>query len=367
MKSWAAIIGCVLGLVACTRYIPPHDGDGGRAIDLTLRIDRGVDAADASVVADGASDIAPTDAERPDAVNDTPAPDLQAGVVIPSSFFAEWTTPNTIRWGWEVAGQETDFLNYELVVAESAADALARTGTARVITKREAPELAFFVLPGTSDAVVATTSYQLTPDKEYFAQLVVYDIHGGVAQSAVASGRTLAEPQNELFFFADSVVAGDYTIPDTLVADAVNPYAGTHCLRYDADICFAPGNCFENLRVQGNVRDMSFVDDAIFGRMLAELTISLDKSEPSYWSELRLLVGDKANTSQLYGVSRITIAADAQYHLIQVPLAALHPFSDESKPALSVTTLREGVFELGIGGQWSEGALVRIDQLRLRW
>jgi hypothetical protein len=34
---------------------------------------------------------------------------------------------------------------------------------------------------------------------------------------------------------------------------------------------------------------------------------------------------------------------------------------------LDLATLRDGVYELGIGGQWESGATVRIDQMRLRW
>lgn len=357
-------MGVVLSLVACTRYTTPDMSDGGGVIDLHLLRDFSVDAPDALVV--DAGDGPAGDLVLPD----SPAADLLAGVVVPTALSAKWTTPNSVRWKWEVVGPEAEFLAYELVVAENAEDVLSRAGTARVITKQQAPELGVFRLPNTGgpDPVVETSSYGLVADKEYFAQLTVHDMHGGVAMSPLASGRTMFEPSQELVFFADRVVTGDTAIPVEMTLDSTSPYAGTDCLLFDGTECDDPPACYEALRVQGPTRDMSFVDGPIFARMIAEIAVAHDGSVPSYWSEMRILIDNKPTTpSLIYATSPITLPADARYTLVQVPLNVMYPWGNEDQPPLDLTTLHQGLFELGFGGQWGEGAMVRVDQLRLRW
>ncbi len=275
-----------------------------------------------------------------------------------SDLRAEWTTPHGIRWRWWRTGDAADFVAYELVLGATERDVTSRSASARVVGARENPELGVFTLPNTGgmDPVVATLVDGLAPSTHYFAQLVVTHADGTRTATRVAEADTSALPTTALELFDDDARIG-YSIPASFVLSTERPLATRACYRFVSDCMGRTSPCWEHLRRQGLNLAPAMPREA-FASAYLEISVASDAPEHTYYGAFRLQVGtaEAADTLQIEGV---TIRADEAYRTYEIPLSAL--------PRMTWEALQLGVREVGVGGVWSSGAVVRVDEARLRW
>ena len=295
-----------------------------------------------------------------DAVEVDGGSDAGAGVVPVSisGLRVAWSTPHGIRWRWTRTGDAVDFAQYELVMGPTALDVTTRSGRARVISQEENPELGVYTLPQTGgmDPVVTTLIDGLTPSTHYFAQLVVTHADRSTTATLVAEADTAPMTTTALALFDDAAAIG-YSIPTTFVLSMDRPMASRTCYRFVSACAERPSPCWEHLRRQGFNLAAPMPSEAFTGAYL-EVSIASNASVPTYYGTFRLQVGD-AVASDTYQVEGITIRNVDAYRTYEIPLSAL--------PGMTWAETQRGLREVGVGGNWSEGAIVRVDEARIRW
>lgn len=275
-----------------------------------------------------------------------------------------WVTPQQMRWTWTSTGDPEQLRAYELVVATRAEDLSSRSGSAVVWTVAENPELGRYYLPRTDgqSPVRATTTDGLQPSTLYFGQLSAIDVRGKISLSNVASQRTADPPLSSVEIFEDEDTAG-YSIPSNMVRSTDRPYRGSHDYRLVSSCDNGVAACFMYLRRQGLNLSLAAIPEGSFttGAYL-EVAVAYEGAVPSYFSAVRLWFGE-SDPMRLYYFNAWTARADGRWRLIQVPLRALRDSQDEG--TLQYSELSRGLFELAVGGLWSDGATVRIDAIRI--
>ena len=278
-------------------------------------------------------------------------------LITPSKLRVGWATPNAIRWMWDSAGTVDQFNTYRLVVGTSKASVESESG-ATIFTGVENPELGLLNLVHTSgiDPVTATITDGLTPNTKYFGKLVAVDSGGCEYATAVLSATTSVAPTGDLPLFVDSLLSNK-VLPETIaVAECTT---GSPCLTYTSE-CDAELLCYENLRLELNVAGsdiqaaMSAGDFANVAYL--EMRVAADSSAASYWSEFRL------KTDDWYHIDAQTIRTNGEFRTYQVPLRAL-----SSSVALSYASFAAGIHEVCVGGGWTNGSHVWIDDIHLKW
>jgi len=320
---------------------------------------------------DGRLDAAPRDAALDggmDAGRDAGLADAgrDAGpaAITVSGLLAEWTTANTIRWRWTLVGEAASFATMELVVGRTEADVVGRVGTARVIGAADNPELGVFTLPltGGTDPSNVTTTDGLGPATDYFGQLTAIDRAGLRSATNVAPATTTSDPTREVVLFRDAATAG-YSQPAEVVYSASGAYMGTHCYEYRHPCGPGMASCFENLRRSDIAVDASAVSASAFPTAFLEWAMLVDDpTRHSYYSLVRLWMTGGGATD-LYALEHFTIRADRRYRVYQIPLRVM---TNGSAP-LSRADLARPIAELGFGGSWPSSAIVRFDEVRIRW
>jgi hypothetical protein len=299
------------------------------------------------------------------------------GAVDVVSFKADWSTPNAIRWSWEVSGSEADFHAYELVLGESHEEVAQRT---RVFTGDENPELDRFTLPRTDgeDPVISTITRGLVPDTEYFAQLLVFDTANKMSSSAnVAQKRTALAPIDSIEIMADQapptlgwVQPMCLTLDDQAFAGS-QAYGYAHrCDRVWNDVvqeymvqatCNAPQEpqpeCWENLFLEGMAMpiDASRFTAGAYEAAYLEFVLRIDDSHHAWWASTGLRpVGFGTALPGFFG---ITFRASGEYELYQFKLSTL----------LSHEQILAGLETFFVGGAWEDGATIHFDEVFIRW
>jgi hypothetical protein len=276
-------------------------------------------------------------------------------------FRAEWATPSTIRWAWDSSGEPLVFDGFRLVLAATQAELEAGAPSRRIISMSENAELADWFLPGSDGPArtIGSTSTGHLPETSWFARLE-WSSEGEAQRSNVASATTQAMPTGQHVIFHDTPPA-PYTIPDTFVLGSAVPYAGTSNYEYHSD-CLGTDSCWENLRFSEMAFDLSSVPEAtLTTTAYLEFALAYRGDAASYWSEVFLQF--TACPSCRYGYVGWCIAADDQYAVYQVPISALR----SAGRGIPLSDWRSGLSELRIGGNWSQGGLVRIDEISLHW
>lgn len=278
-----------------------------------------------------------------------------------------WSTPNQIRWVWEAEGEESDFVEYELVIGPTEEEVRDRAPSTTVFDSSRNPELGVFILPRTFQALVveATTTDLLDPDTTYYAQLTVRDTAGAESRTDVAVAHTDSSPQYELVLLAEGDSPGT-SVPSTYVVDTTAPYAGTEHFSY-VHTCDMP-TCAENLQRQGLMIDLSEIRAGDYATTAyLEFAASLEDSIPWWYGGAYLWYGGE---DALTTYSGWQIAADGEYRVIQAPLDVF-VYPNEAGPEDDVLVpyeaLEPGVTAFVVGGHWSDGATVRIDEARIKW
>lgn len=285
------------------------------------------------------------------------------GVIVVANLRADWTTPNTILWRWDPSEDNSpDQLNaYEMVVGESEGDVAGRTGTARIFTVDENPELGRYLLPntGAGDVVAKTITDGHDPDTNYFAQLTAIDTASNTTTSNVAQGRTTLAASAEIVLFSEDPIGG-FPLPSTFVRTAGCGYQSDQCLQWVNDACDTTEECWENLRRQGLNIDANAISQGSFSTTaFIELAVANGSSFPGFWSETWMSVG-----GAFFAFNAWTIRSGGEYRVYQFPLRIL----TDGGVALDRDTLVAGGIEgFRVGTSWEGAATIRVDEVRIRW
>ena len=285
------------------------------------------------------------------------------------AFSADWSTPESIHWTWDVSGEEADFHAWEVWVAADES-ALTNGAGVQVFDGATNPELDRFVLKNTEgvDPVVGTLTRGLAPGTDYFAKLIVFDTSGGRSESPnVAVRTTTVAPTEAVVVFADDPLAGGaYPLPVCFTRSDVAPYAGTHgfavelgCTAADAT-CERPdpavAECWENLRLQQMSIPLTGLGGGDLTDAFLEFHLAIDAPDATeghgWWSMAGIHI-----EGQNFAYAPLTIPATAQYERFQVPLAVLGVTLDDLG---SLTRFY-------VGSTWQNGADLRVDEVRIRW
>ena len=296
---------------------------------------------------------------------DDPEAAVQVGVLT-----VEWATPNQARWSWSLGKNNVpdQFVGYQLTIAQTEEDLLGLTGTARTVTAAENPELGRYALPRASgdEVVTGTIVNDLLPDTVYQARLVAIDSIGRRSVSNVASVRTQDPAVLGMATIYSEVLDVGHPLPAEFMQSDTDSFAGSSCYRWQQqDGC---GACWENLRMAGIDVDLSAVTPGAFANSAyLEFSVALQAETSSYWSEVRLWLKDDQAQQVLATFAPITYPAVGDgvvYRTYQLPLRA---FDDEGTALTGDHILTLPLHEVGIGGSWDDGAVVRVDEVRIFW
>ncbi|APR76865.1 Hypothetical protein A7982_02212 [Minicystis rosea] len=286
-------------------------------------------------------------------------------LIVPTSFRADWATPNALRWRWDSSGTVDQFGSYRLVVGPSKASVETESG-ATIFTAQQNPELGKLNLihTGGVDPVTATITDGLEPATTYFGKLVATDNAGCEHASEVLSATTSVAPSGQVALFVDALSPGEYLLPEApdgglppVVIDPSCP-SGSPCIAYTSD-CAGESLCYENVRLRLALpgSDITVTAGDFLNLAYLEMRVGTDSNVASYWSEFRL------KTDDFYTLPGQTIRADGALRTYQIPLRALVTSS-----ALTYENLTtNGVLEVGAGGLWSDESHVWIDDIYLKW
>lgn len=295
-----------------------------------------------------------------------------------SGLHAAWSTPNFIRWSWSVDVGETDTLQeFRLELASSEAALLAGENV-RVVTRADNPELGFLELPGTmgADPVLATVVDGLAPDTDYAARLVAIDDFGCTHATAVAFERTPPPPVGDITIFADTLPG--YVLPDQLqlVEDPARAHGGAAFLEYrpgnDPECAGVTPVCWQNLRIQGMAIPLS-LGEAYDKTAYVELALAADTANTPYWANAWLRFGEVCSACGGASAEECpecsgyydawTVHPSSDYRVLQWPLRAFLR-GDAPIPA---TESDAGLFGFALGAAWDPNAVIRIDEIHVRY
>jgi len=278
------------------------------------------------------------------------------GVIAPAQLSIEWATPDRTMWQWDWSGDPAMLDHFELVTGPTEEAVRFRGAAATIHGPAQRPELGFPTLPGSNgtDRVVHTPIESL-PGATVFARLVAFDRSGGESATEIVTFTSPPVPPHTILLFDDQFATGAYALPPELIASGSGLAFSQTC----------PGGvCFENLRVQGYAVDLTdIVTQNAFATAYLEMLVSTEIT-PSYWSQIRMCLQDCEGANR-YKYDWITVAADAGYMRIEVPLRVLT--NEPTGVALDMAELTKPLFEWGIGGSWANGSTTRVDEVRIRY
>jgi hypothetical protein len=263
-----------------------------------------------------------------------------------SQLAPRFATASQIHWQWRRDPGAT-FVEYRLGIATAAAalaDGWANWWTAAANPEFDHPSL----LELLDDAWTMTDGHAASTT--YVARVVAFDDTGGCHSTDIATATTAADYTHDAVAFDDA--AAPATIPDTMqyVAGADPHYEFV-----------SPRSEWENLRVYGLAIDLvgAGLTAADFDHAIVEVSVAVGGGEISNWSVLQFGVLD----GPVFTVEPFFIRRDGSPRTYQVPLSAL---AVDSTP-IGYDDLTIPVEQIGIGTMWEVGAVVSVDDFRIRW
>lgn len=287
-------------------------------------------------------------------------------MIQPQNFHVAWATPNTIRWAWTPEGKPTDLAYYQLVTAQSQSDLETKTGTAHVWGPSQNQELKSFYINssalGSQDEVSFTITYGLKPATVYYGELLAHDRDGCVFTSPSVSIPTTSFTHVEHLF---SDTAPPWTLPSALQLSTTDPFDGSACLAFTqpTPCAEASANCFEIYRGEGlsDPIDPTLNVNQFAQTAYLEMSVELQNTNDSDWSEVWLVVGD---TWGNWKIAPIPAKADVGYRTYQIPLRAF----TQNGVALTLADLQsKAIYGYAFGCSLSPGGTIRMDDVSIKW
>lgn len=307
------------------------------------------------------------------------------GVVI-SSLRVAWTTPNSIRWEWDVNDPPPDrFSAYELVVGPTEDDVRSRSPKTTVWDAVKNPELGHFLLQRTGglDKVVGTITDGHRSQTIHYGQLTAIDNKGLRSSSSIVRALTTYAGAETPILTDGECAPGCFYLPSFFKRSQNRPFAGpdsyeaTICCDSEPDpqkrVCDKVPSCYENLRVSNLQKVIGqggtgFSEGAFATTAFVELAIANGSRIPSSWSEIWIWIGDGTCDDCIWRYSPLSFRADDAYRVIQIPLRVLR--NATTRKTLTYQELKDQghkVFSVNVGGGWTPGAKVRVDEVRIHW
>jgi hypothetical protein len=279
-------------------------------------------------------------------------------------FRIAWTTPNSIAWQWNALGDGKDFGGYRLHYGRGESP---DTGSEQVqLSSEENPELGLWEAPYTGDTflIQLTMAQELQPETLYWARLEVQDATGCSYQSPIVTATTDQAPpldQTGLVVFDDALPPNVWTgpvVPAELVkTDPANAYAGTSYLEWVSD-----GTSGENIQILEYDFPYSLVGENLERSAFLEFAVSLEQTSNSYYSRV-FIDGSAPSAWREARFEGFTVKADGKYRLFQIPVRALQ-MADGGPFYTSTDHFQKFAFGCS---PFLSGAVIRLDQIRMRW
>lgn len=285
-----------------------------------------------------------------------------------------WATPHTLAFEWNPTGEQSDFHQYELVVATSREAALEGTGDARIQTLTQNPALE--VLNDNGDQPMFTLVADLTPGTEYFARLRITDNNTCVSQSQIVVESTPTVPVKPIVLFDnDTDVTG--VQPDdlaTLVGSGPEAYI-EYQLALDSG-CTRDGFCGQPVKadfaakrvgedggpenyVEGGEFDQAYLEVVLFYDAVVSADTATVFISPA-WPE-----GSPETGNFRFDVPSFSLEPSSGYHSIEVPLRRLHLSEGSFRDLTHGDLVDLELTQAAIGAQWHEASVVRVDAFRI--
>jgi hypothetical protein len=307
-----------------------------------------------------------------------------------SSLEPSWATAHSIRWQWEASGVKEDFLRYELWLAENEADLLARSGTARLIDGAQNPDIAFWDMWLTGDPVTSAITRGLEAStsvvaREYWAQVVAIDVALCASESNLAAQRTVPEAVNHIDLFENTLLPGTVLEPpalklqsEELVYRACEDHGEgepDRCGDTETDTSAISGQPLKvsgfSLGVAEDVPGQARITNGTFADAYLAARVRLAGDIPAVFAGLWLTVGTCIDGDfQHYKLNGFVMPNGDTWVDLELPLSALEGETSGAPLTyveLEGTTGAGPVCGFAVEGQWHESAVVRIDDVVLRF
>jgi hypothetical protein len=273
------------------------------------------------------------------------------------AFGLEFPTPNTLRLEWDTSDPDGVFQSYEILLVEA--------GQSQCEVQRfdptTNPGLAYYQGPLTNYKIRAASIGPRDSKPEYVAQLRVHDRDGELKASALLPVQTSQSASEEVVLFSEQDTAG-YSIPSEMSYQSGPAFAGSQYYEY---ISQCVDGCFENLRRQDIGVSLATMSEAEFATAYYEFALASSGTEHSIWSQARLSFVQEDGSRELFIYAPFALRTDGEYSVYQIPLRAFG--QDELSVPLTYEAAKRSVFEFTVGGSWTLGETVRLDELRIRW
>jgi hypothetical protein len=303
-----------------------------------------------------------------------------------SDLTASWATPHSIYWRWKVGGAQSDFVKYEIVLAENEEDLKTRSGSAKVFDASNNPELGFFEIPY-SDALVETTvTRTLKPNTSYVALLFVTDVGQCETTSEIVQKKTAPPTLSEVVVLGDGPPpAGSRARPDP--GSTFDPPENPVRVRYDGNAdtnCLEPpqgqlnkGTCGQPVGIDGLDLDVTSTVPAVtapsFNDAYLEVEVEVvDSVAPLYFGWVRFLTNSCGEQDRYSFASPEMVIPNVpgQRTLLEAPFSVLANYRDGVTTPFEFRTIDVAnggtpICGINVGGQKHKDADLLIHRARI--
>lgn len=279
---------------------------------------------------------------------------------------AEWATPNTIRWRWKTGGEYERFASYRFRLAPSERDLRDRTNAVVTFDEGNRAELGTIsqIAPAAGGQLQAFfDARELASATSYVAQVEVLDNTGCLTASDMSAGRTQQSAPNVVTVFSETPVG--YSIPASYRFTTGASYRGNGHYQGSVDCAVGESPCWLWARHSGLDLALAVIGaDAFATSAFLELAVACDNGPVGY-AGVRLSFGEDSGNDP-FNDEAWGLRCDGAYELIQAPLRVFtKPL--QSGRVLAPADLAAALFEAGVGGIFTHGTRVRVDEVAIRW
>jgi hypothetical protein len=309
-------------------------------------------------------------------VPDRAIADAGNGKIVVYNLRPTWTTANGIRWDWQALGERAEFEKFVIVTGPTAEAVRARSSATTELGPNENPELGIYSGRVTGDAQPPLSLWSVSDGHKegatIFAQVLAYDKAGGTTSSDVASAQT-SKPKAVLPIFDNQLLDGGTPSPADFDLSTKNTYpdGGGSCLERPVACAGGAPSCAQEVGVAGyNGRTLTALDTTDFDGAFLEIAIR-GRAPAGSFNEVVLALGadNCGDPCRMRQAGWFFRTKEDEWRLVQVPLKNLRR-NDGAGAALNFQELQNRNYRVNgffLGGTWSNGATIAVDNVRVRW
>jgi hypothetical protein len=284
-----------------------------------------------------------------------------------TSLTPEWTTPNVVRWNFDVEGNATDFKSY--VVEVGASPAAFEMNKVEIYGALDRPELSLFDARGKKAIGPAPifTLTRATANTKPYARVTVFDKAGQANVTAITPAIVPIAATKRAKIFDGTTAATNPRPPGEF--DFKN---GAHVLVVDCGL--APSPCAKKVELGAldivlNAQDN--FSQADFDRAFLDIDLQGNVGGSSFDSQVAIEPGNGSCSGadcrwSFTGWTQST-APDPGTTTLQVPLRKL---VNSVRGPLTRAIVEEKGFKVAVlafSGTWKTGATLRLLSAHVRW